>query len=183
MKISLVGDLIAKNKFRTNLDYEIYSLKAYNEITKLLYSEIPETIKEKVSIYISGESDLTFIAIKALEELIEYLPVIDIEVFYVIPYVSFFKRMCKADRERILKLVKSEDNIIIMDKVYKLPKNLKVAKRAEYTQRFMLSSCDKLIHVWKGDMKEFNKHTALLRGSKKCRFVMDANSFEVLEVY
>lgn len=76
------------------------------------------------------------------------------------------------------------DSIIYTDSKTSLYQgSLRTVKERELNkEQYFVDSCDIIIHLWEGDIEEFNKYTRMLKGRKKKRFIIDSFSLEILEV-
>lgn len=185
MRISIVGEINSSDKFVDDLSYRIYQVKASDALRKLLLEELHKRIKEPVEIYIQGNTVLADLTLRVLKEIEKEFKAKKrtLEVHYVIPNETAFRSLGAPRRNEIVRLLGNRNRITFLDEAYKLPRRTPRDVKELLTRNYLCSNCDTLIHMWRGDIKEIHVYATCLLNINKLRLIMDAETFEVLEMY
>lgn len=185
MRISIVGEINSSDKFTDDLSYRIYQVKASDALRKLLLEEVGRRIKEPIEIYIQGNTVLSDITLKVMKEIEKQFKLQNrlLEVHYIIQNESTFRKPGAPRRNEIIRLLGNRNKITFVDEIYKIPRGTSKNIKASATRNYMCSNCDSLIHMWRGDIREIHVLSACLLNINKLRLIMDAETFEVLEMY
>lgn len=179
INIGIVGDYLGENSFNDIVDAQVHSTITAYKIKSLVKSLVETRDFNSVNLITleaSALSDTIYSACTEFGDIYDY----DTKLTLLMRNESTLRKYIGCSAKALGKY----DSIIYTDSKTSLHQgSLRTVKERELNkEQYFVDSCDIIIHLWEGDIEEFNKYTRMLKGRKKKRFIIDSFSLEILEV-
>ena len=179
INVGIIGDYLDRNSSNEIVDIQIHSVVTAYKIKSLLNSLVEDKDFKTMNLLTLKDSELTSTVYNICTELGE-LYGYDTKLTLLMRNESALRKYVGCSS----KVLSKYDNIVYTDSKSSLYQGSlrRVEERELNKEQYFVDNCDIIIHLWEGDMAEFNKYTRMLKGRKKKRFIIDSFSLEILEV-